>query len=68
MLAVLRTCDFCVTPDAAKHWCARCRKVRYCDAACQRAHWNRKTDPHKGHCHRAPEASQQEAGGASTSA
>ena len=23
---------------------------RYCDAACQRAHWNDPTDPHKAHC------------------
>jgi hypothetical protein len=38
MLEVLRTCDFCGTPDAAKQWCERCRKVRYCNATCQRAH------------------------------
>jgi hypothetical protein len=67
MLGVLRTCDFCGALNAAKHWCARCRKARYCDATCQRAHWNRETDPHKGHCRRAAEASQGgEAGGAST--
>ena len=23
---------------------------RYCNAACQQAHWNDPTDPHKAHC------------------
>jgi len=23
---------------------------RYCDAACQRAHWDHPTDPHKARC------------------
>jgi hypothetical protein len=67
-LPIIRTCDFCGSTPARKH-CERCRKVRYCDADCQAAHWHRETDPHKGHCRRAVEASsQQEAGGASTSA
>jgi len=67
LLALIRTCDFCGTTPTRKH-CERCRKVRYCNATCQAAHWNRETDPHKGHCRRAAEASQQETGGASTSA
>jgi len=68
MLPMIRTCNFCGTTPARKH-CERCRTVRYCDTTCQAAHWNRETDPHKGHCRRAaPEASQQEAGGTSTSA
>jgi TPR repeat protein len=67
-LPIIRTCDFCGTTPARQH-CERCRKVRYCDATCQAAHWNRYTNPHKSHCRRrATEASQQEAGGASTSA
>ena len=68
MLSNIRTCTFCGTTAARKH-CERCRKVRYCNTTCQAAHWNRETDPHKGHCRRAAEASQGgEAGGASTSA
>ena len=68
MQTLIRTCNLCGTTPARKH-CERCRRVRYCDTTCQAAHWNRETDPHKGHCRRAaPEASQHEAGGASTSA
>jgi hypothetical protein len=68
VLPLIRTCTFCGTTPARKH-CERCRKVRYCSTSCQAAHWNRETDPQKGHCRRrAAEASQQEAGGASTSA
>jgi len=52
MLPLIRTCDFCGTTPARQH-CNRCRKVRYCGAACQEGHWNRATDPHKGHCRRA---------------
>ena len=59
---IIRTCNFCGTTPARQH-CARCRKVRYCNAVCQAAHWNRETDPHKGHCCRAAEESQEEAGG-----
>jgi len=67
MLPMIRTCNFCGTRPARQH-CERCRKVRYCNTTCQAAHWNRETEPHKGHCRRAAEASQLEAGGASTSA
>jgi len=72
LLAVIRECDFCGT-TSARQLCVRCRKVRYCDQQCQLAHWNRESDSHKAPCkeHRrraAAEASQQEAGGASTSA
>jgi TPR repeat protein len=66
LLPIIRRCDFCGTTPARKH-CERCRKVRYCNTACQAAHWTQETDPHNGHCRRAAEASQQEAGGASTS-
>ena len=52
MLPMIRTCTFCGTTRARQH-CERCRKVRYCNAACQAAHWHRETDPHKGHCQRA---------------
>ena len=68
LLTTIRKCDFCGTTPARKH-CERCRKVRYCDVGCQAAHWNRVTDPHKGLCRRAAQASQGgETGGASTSA
>ena len=66
MLPLIQTCTFCGTTPARKH-CGRCRKVRYCSTVCQAGHWNRETDPHRSHCRRAVEASQQEAGGASTS-
>ena len=70
-LAIIRRCDFCGTTPA-RQLCVCGLKVRYCDHLCQLAHWNRETDPHKGPCkehrRRAAEASQQEAGGASTSA
>ena len=59
-LAITLECDFCGATPARKH-CVRCLKVRYCDASCQRAHWNHETDPHKGNCRRAAD------GGASTS-
>ena len=67
MLPIIRTCDFCGITPFHNH-CERCRKVRYCGAVCQAAHWNREMDLHKGHCRRAAVASQEEAGGASTSA
>jgi len=74
MLPIIRTCTFCGIRPVHKH-CERCRKVRYCDTTCQAAHWNRETNPHKGHCRRAKEASEGgqasqggEAGSASTSA
>jgi TPR repeat protein len=67
LLPTIRTCSFCFSRPARKH-CERCRQVRYCDAECQTIHWNRETDPHKSHCRRrAAEASQEEAGCASTS-
>ena len=65
LLPLIRTCNFC-GKKPARQLCERCRKVRYCNAECQAGHWNRETDPHKGHCRRAAEASQEEAGGAST--
>ena len=45
LLPLIRTCSFCHTMPARKH-CERCRKVRYCNAACYAAHWNCETDPH----------------------
>jgi TPR repeat protein len=60
MLPVIRSCDLCFATLARRH-CKRCRTVRYCNAACQAAHWHRETDSHKGHCRRAAD------GGASTS-
>jgi TPR repeat protein len=69
-LPLIRRCNFCGTTPA-RQLCNRCMKVRYCDRQYQLAHWNRETDPHKGPCkehrRRAAEASQLEAGGASTS-
>ena len=68
LLPIIRTCTFCGTRPARKH-CESCRKVRYCDTTCQAVHWKRETDPHKGRCRRAAEASLGgEDGGASTSA
>jgi hypothetical protein len=69
MLPMILTCTFCGRTPARQH-CERCRKVRYCNAVCQAAHWNRATDPHKGHCRRAAEQASHggEMGGASTSA
>jgi TPR repeat protein len=66
-LPIIRRCDFCgATP--ARQLCKRCRKTRYCGAACIQGHWTRPTDPHKGHCRRrAAEASCAEAGGTLTS-
>ena len=51
LLPIIRSCDFCGKTPARQH-CQRCRKVRYCGAACQAGHWKRETDPHKGHCRR----------------
>ena len=67
ILPIIRRCDFCgATP--ARQLCKRCMKARYCGATCIHGHWTRVTDPHKGHCRRrAAEASQEEAGGASSS-
>jgi TPR repeat protein len=71
LLPTIRRCNYCGTTPA-RQLCVRCLKVRYCDHQCQLAHWNRDVDSHKGPCkdhrRRAAEASQQEAGGASTSA
>jgi hypothetical protein len=71
LLARIRRCDCCGTTPA-RQLCVRCLKVRYCNHQCQLAHWNHATNPHKGPCkehrRRAAEASQREAGGASTSA
>ena len=71
LLPIIRSCDFCGKTLARQH-CQRCRKVRYCGAACQAGHWKRETDPHKGHCRRrAAEASEEGtapgSGGASSS-
>ena len=60
LLPLIRRCSLCGTTPALQV-CTRCRKARYCGAGCQRAHWTRETDPHKGHCRRAAD------GGASTS-
>jgi TPR repeat protein len=60
LLPIIRTCNLCGASPARQH-CERCRKVRYCNAACQAGHWKRETNPHKGHCRRAAD------GGASTS-
>ena len=65
-LPLILACDFCgATP--ARLVCDLCLKVRYCED-CHAQHWNRETDPHKGHCRRAAKSSQEEAPGASTSA
>ena len=40
-------CDHCGTLGA-KQRCGRCRRVSYCNAECQRAHW--KTGGHKRNC------------------
>jgi hypothetical protein len=66
-LPIILKCDLCRTTPA-RQLCTRCRKVRHCGAACQRAHWNRETEPHKDHCRRTAEASEQEAAAASTPA
>jgi len=58
LLPVYQECDLCGS-SPARQLCSRCRKVRYCNAACQRAHWNRETYPHKRHCRRAAEASEE---------
>ena len=58
LLEFMRTCDFCGTRNAARKLCNRCRTARYCDGECQAAHWHREADPHKGHCRRAAEASE----------
>ena len=55
ILPGIRKC-YCCGSTPALQLCRRCRKVRYCGAACQAAHWNRETDPHKGHCRRTAEA------------
>lgn len=39
-------CDACGAPDALLV-CSRCRRVRYCNAVCQRAHWR---ESHKIAC------------------
>ena len=36
-----RTCAQCFKRGAG-HRCGRCRRVRYCDADCQRRHWSRR--------------------------
>ena len=42
--AVSQLCVACAKPSSST--CTRCRLVRYCTAACQRAHW----PAHKVHC------------------
>jgi hypothetical protein len=68
LLPTIWKCELCGTAPA-RQLCTRCRQVRYCDAVCQAAHWNRETDPHKGHCRRAGEASEEgtAAGGGTSS-
>mmetsp|Transcript_40672 Transcript_40672/g.100505 ORF Transcript_40672/g.100505 Transcript_40672/m.100505 type:complete len:442 (-) Transcript_40672:233-1558(-) len=51
-----RVCTACGA-HGAKMLCSDClyegdpkRKVRYCDAACQRVHWHHPADPHKALC------------------
>ena len=69
LLLTIWKCKFCGTTPAHQ-LCTRCRKVRYCDARCQAAHWNRETEPHKARCCRAGEASEEgtaASGGASSS-
>ncbi|KAF9561421.1 hypothetical protein CPC08DRAFT_762103 [Agrocybe pediades] len=38
-LTLLYRCSWCRNPSAALRKCAQCSKARYCDAACQKAHW-----------------------------
>ena len=56
-LPIIRRCDFCGTAPA-RQLCDRCLKVRYCNATYQAGHWNHATDPHKGRCRRAAQASE----------
>ena len=54
-LPFILQCFFCgATP--ARQLCVRCRKARYCGAACIQRHWNNEIDPHRGDCRRAVEA------------
>jgi len=70
LLARIQKCHYCGTTPA-RQLCDGCQKVRCCDHQCQLAHWNREVDAHKGPCkehrRRAAQASQEEAGGTSTS-
>ena len=47
-----KICFICRQPAHLR--CERCRKVRYCKRACQRAHW----PEHKAQCFRAKEQAQ----------
>ncbi|KAJ1486701.1 hypothetical protein T484DRAFT_2298631 [Baffinella frigidus] len=39
------------TPDGKKPFvCGRCKVAVYCSAACQKAHWKKEDDGHKGEC------------------
>ncbi|EMD40211.1 hypothetical protein CERSUDRAFT_122273 [Gelatoporia subvermispora B] len=42
----LYRCSWCRNPSAALRRCGRCGKTRYCDGACQKAHWGE----HKAAC------------------
>jgi len=58
LLRHILRCNFCGKTSALQ-LCSRCRKVRYCNAVCQAAHWTHATDPHKGHCRRTAQASEE---------
>ena len=49
MLKEINACAHCGTEDATRV-CSGCRKVRYCGADCQLAHWSDPVDSHKAHC------------------
>ena len=51
-LGALRAADLCARcgkPGATKR-CGRCDAVRYCDRACQVAHWRAAEDGHRDAC------------------
>ena len=43
---VWRTCELCGTKARSMKKCSGCRLAHYCDASCQKSHWN----CHKGCC------------------
>ena len=43
---VWRTCELCGTKGRSMKKCSGCRLAHYCDASCQKNHWN----SHKGCC------------------